>query len=110
MNVAIIFVAVNRVFNKNEAKSIIDPFLFLANQAIFKVIEQEDPDYKEKNREHMAQYFEIFKNDDPGFSISLAFYKNIGMRMDLTRGLAIADKFGGTLNKTIDTLKRMQLV
>lgn len=111
MNVALVIVAVNQVFNQEDAKSIIDPFLSIANKSIFSVIERQDPDFKNNYEKRMAQYFEILNQDNPGIGISYAFLTNLDLDplKNMKGQLFVSAKFGESLSKTIDVLKRMEL-
>jgi hypothetical protein len=111
IHVALGIHAVNLVFNRDDAKSIIDPFLLFANKSIFSAIERQDPDFFKNYEKRMAQYFAILSQDNPGIGVSCAFLTNIDLDplKNMKGQLFVSVKFGESLSKTVDVLKRMEL-
>ena len=59
----------------------------------------------------MAQYFEILNQEKPAIAISHSFLVNLDLNpLNNFQGqLFVSAKFGESLSKTIDILKRMDL-
>ena len=111
VNTALAIFAVNQVFDAREAKSIIDPFLSIANKSIFSVIEKKDSDFKRRYELRMSEYFRILSEDKPALGISFSFMSNLGLNplSNLQGQILVAARFGDSLTKTLDVLRRMTL-
>ena len=111
LNAALLIVAMNQVFNQEDARSIIDSFLSTANKSIFSAIEKQDSSFKANYEKRMAQYFEILNQEKPAIEISRSFLINLDLNpLNNFQGqLFVSAKFGESLSETIDILKRMDI-
>jgi hypothetical protein len=111
VNTALAIFAVNQVFDARGAKSIIDPFLSIANKSIFSVIEKKDSDFKRRYEQRMSEYFRLLSEYKPAIELSFSFMKNLGLDPlgNLKGQVLIAARFGDSLTETLDVLRRMTL-
>lgn len=111
VNTAIAIVAVNQVFDRLQAQSIIDPFLARAQKSVFSFLEQKDPDFKAKYEERMAEYFHVFSSGKPGLAVAAAFMNNLGLNAlsNLNGQVLLTARFGDALKETINVLRRVTL-
>jgi len=111
VNTALAIFAVNQVFDAREAKSIIDPFLSIANKSIFNVIEKKDSDFRRRYELRMADYFRVLSQAQPALGLSFSFMKNLDLDpvSNYQGQLLVAARFGASLTKTLDAIRRMPL-
>ncbi len=110
VKVALVIYAVNQVFDPKNAKSIIDSFLSISSKSIFSAIEGQDPDFRNKYKRRMAQYFELLHKDNPRLGLSFAFLTNLNMDplKNMKGQVIVSTEFGESLSETIDVLQRMK--
>jgi len=111
LNTALVIVAINQVFNENNAKKIIDKFLIISNKSIFSVMEKQYPDFRNTYEKRMAQYFKMIHQENPGVGVSFAFLSNLDLDplKSINAQLYLSKKFGNSLTQTIDVLSRMNI-
>lgn len=111
VNTALAIYAVNQVFDASASKAIIDPFLSISKKSIFSVIEKKDNEFKKKYEQRMAEYFSILSKDKPSLGLSFSFMKYLSLDplKNMQGQILIAARFGDSLSKTLDVLRRMTL-
>lgn len=112
MNSALTIIAVNRVFELPDAKTIVDYFLAAARESVFLPIERKDSTFRARYEQRMSEYFRAAAEEHPGQAISFSFVRNLGLdplKSPQTQP-RVALRLGQTLTANIVVLRTMELV
>lgn len=110
-NTALAILAVNQVFGPEDAKAIIDVFLSAARRSVFTFLEARDSTFEQRYEQRLTEYFKIFGEKQPLLGMSFAFMQSLDLD-PLKQGpgqLHLAERFGRSLNETVDVLRRMDV-
>ncbi|MBA3699786.1 MAG: hypothetical protein H0W78_13140 [Planctomycetes bacterium] len=109
LNAALAIFSVNQVFNAEDAKSVIDPFLAKAKTSIFCFIETKDSSFHNRYQVRMTEYFQILSGENPPIGLSFAFMTNL--RLDPLKNpqgqMALALKLASSVSETVKALQVM---
>jgi len=107
---ALIICAVNEVYDEQDAKSIIDPFLVAASQSIFAPVKAAYASFDSDYEHRMAEYYSKLADSKPGVAMSFAFIKNLGIDpLKNAHGqFLVSVHFGKSISDSIDALQAMK--